>query len=206
MAMYRQKPISYGWIVLLIIICFPVGIAVLIYRIHTNKNIYYEDGNSMTKLGVALMVGALLALQIKQAAFITFALGIVGLLVGACCLLAGMDARRKSKRFHRYALVVENTGSARIEDIAAAMGVSYTEAEADLTKMVEKGYFMQAYIDQKTKEFIVVEMPADSRSGGKNKGAARQKRVVCASCGAATTVTAGRPAVCSYCDSPLDME
>jgi hypothetical protein len=122
-----------------------------------------------------------------------------------CCLLcaamlyAGQRAKSKGKKFHRYALVLENFGTAPICDIAAAMGLSYEEAQADLSAMIDKGYIEKAYIDQKTKRFVFV--------GGKQTAketAGRQKRVVCEGCGAAAVVNIGRHSLCDYCNSPLD--
>jgi hypothetical protein len=171
----------------------------LIYRLCTNKNLYYEDGSSMVRTATVIIVVSLLLFRARPIGFLFF-LSILALFVGIFSLLVGVNTKRKAKLFHRYALVVENMGSAPVDEIAAAMGVTGAEAESDLIKMVERGYFAKAYVNRKTREFIV--MRADGRGAGRRT--ARQKRLICESCGAANTVTVGQAASCIYCDSPLE--
>ncbi|MDR1604162.1 MAG: PCI domain-containing protein [Gracilibacteraceae bacterium] len=191
--MRKQKTVTVG-LVLLIIFCWPLGVGLLIYRLYINKaQVIYEDGAALTKAGWGLAIVGVLFFMMglrNVPAFLFF------VVAGAFVLYYGNRVKRKGKKFHLYALVVENTGSAPISEIAAAMGTSYDEALADLTAMIEQGYFLKAYIDQKTKRLVLLD--------DKGAGRAGQKRVECPGCGAAVTLSAGERAVCAYCDSPLD--
>ncbi|MDR1961952.1 MAG: hypothetical protein LBQ16_06690 [Gracilibacteraceae bacterium] len=189
----RKKTVTLG-LILLIIFFPPLGIGLLIYRLASNKTVFYEDGAALTKTGWVLAVIATFCLfgRWPPGFFFFGSLGVV-------ILAYGYHARQKGKKFHQYALIVENSGTSPISSIAAAMGVSQAEAVADLTKMIEQGYFEKAYIDNSTGELVVLSVGGDAKAEK-----AKHKRVVCAGCGAAATVPAGRPALCEYCNSPLD--
>ncbi len=108
-------------------------------------------------------------------------------------------------RYKKYIELIVNRSQSSIDAIASAAGVSYEMAYEDLQKMIDYGFFRDAFIDEGQREIILPHhisrqatakaSPAESQN--------KTKVVACSSCGANNTVYAGQSTECEYCGTPL---
>ena len=82
-------------------------------------------------------------------------LGPFALLGGAAVFVYSQKMRADERKFTKYSNVIGPRPLASISAIAAAMPVSFEQAQKDLQKMIDEGYFgKRAYIDHSTGMFI----------------------------------------------------
>ncbi len=187
---------SYSWplIIILLFVFWPVGLYFLYKKAESDKK---------TALTAAKVLGVL--------GTIFIILGIVTLIavVGVFYLILGIVLKRLAKKLRnsadnvkKYLAIVINGNVRQLDAISSAVGKPYDAVKADLQKMIDDGYFKNAYINEATRE-IVLAQAAPQGAPAFTGGAAPTTRVVtCPCCGANNTVV-GAAGECEYCGSPL---
>lgn len=204
---------AYSWpvIIIVLIIFWPVGIYLMYKRFSLDKSATLK--NSKT---VAIISYILMALGV-----IYLIMGLTGQLnttdgsspVGSTILLTllfggggiylffvSKRMKRNGEKYKHYINLIVNQQQTSIDNIAAAVGVSYDDAKKDLQKMIDCGYFSGAYIHEGNREFVMEQKQPKAEV---NSGSAQTKVVVCKSCGANNTVIIGKTCECEYCGSPI---
>ena len=98
-------------------------------------------------------------------------LGLFSLLGGAAVFGYTRKIKSDERKFNKYANVIGPRPLASISAIAAAMPCSFEQAQHDLQKMIDEGYFGEhAYIDNATGMFV-----ADSRQALSHLGNLQRK-------------------------------
>lgn len=201
----------YSWpaIIIAFVFFWPVGIALLIGRVSSDKKAAMSVGRIVNGIAIASYVIAALGLVVclgegftgEDVSMILF-FGIAGVVLQRVAKRIKKDAENVRK----YLAVIVNGNETRLDNIAAAVGKSYTTAKEDVQKMINKGYLKDAYINETTGEIVLPNrtVPTTEANNGTNvKTAPRTRVVTCNCCGAQNTISSA-VGECEYCGSPLN--
>lgn len=212
-----QKP-SYSWglIVAMLFVFFPVGIWMLVKKMTTEKFNYVKNGKSLSVLGWVLIGLAVIYLIMGVTGELKTDDGssVVGIIVmiliifgggGAFALYKANSYIKKGTKYNRYISVINSNNDMLIDNIAAAYPTTYEKAAEDLQAMIDDGYFMNAYIDLNQRKVVMPTKPVDNVAVNTNTaGTDTQPRTVkCSNCGATNTLIAGSVNECEYCGTAL---
>jgi len=127
------------------------------------------------------------------------------ILMALCSLLiiAGAKIKHRILRFHKYSTIISVHNITSLDLIALETSHSIDFIKKDLQSMINKGFFINAYIDYNTNTIIMsgeatTVMPIPPQPVNTEKTA-----ISCRNCGAMNEITKGELANCAYCGSPL---
>ncbi len=189
----------YSWPVIIIALIFfwPLGVFLIYKKSQTDKKTALTVAKLLNILGtIFIVVGIITLIAI---------IGIFYLILGIVLKVLAKKMLASAENVKRYISIVINGNLRQLDAIAAAVGKPYDTVKADLQKLIDDGYFKNAYINEATRE-IVLSAPSASVNEGSASvaGTAVQTRVVvCPCCGANNTVS-GAVGECEYCGSPLE--
>lgn len=123
---------------------------------------------------VAVVFGGVLPSALQSGSVYSIGTAIASLLGGGCMLASGVLTRRALQRYPAYLAIIGPNEAMEIETIAKKVGVSRKQAEKDLQKMIEKGYFGEAAYINKELGYIFMSSRADEELA-KAREAAMQK-------------------------------
>lgn len=214
----NNKSFSWGVIILMFFLFFPIGIYMLVKKMTTEKFNYAKNGKSLQTLGWVLLVfGCIYILMGMTGEFQTEdgSSAIEGLMIvivlfigcGLFCVFKGKKYVKLANKFNRYAAIVNANSNHSIDNIAAAYPTDYDTACKDLQDMLDIGFYLNSYIDLGRRELV---MPQKSQPAqvkvmvSETTTRTAQPRVIkCPNCGATNTLNPGAPSECEYCGSPL---
>lgn len=190
----------YSWpvIIVLLFLFWPLGLYLLYKKAQTDKKTALTASKILNLLGTILIVVGVVTI-------------IVG--VGIFYLIAGIILKKFAKKLlnsaenvKKYLAIVINGNVRQLDSIASAVGKPYDTVKKDLQKLIDDGYFKNAYIDEAARE-IVLAQPSSVASnvntyGSADASAVPPRVVSCPCCGANNTVV-GAMGECEYCGSPL---
>ena len=130
--------------------------------------------------------------------------------VGVWVFWIGFKKKKRIKSFQDYVKVIANDPNGCIENIAATMGTSPDAAKKELTQLIDKKYFPNAYINQETNCIVInnrnAEVGAEQTASGQNKEGLQEMAyevVTCKCCGGISKVVKEKAGECEFCGSPL---
>lgn len=187
----------YSWpvIIALLILFWPVGIYLLYKKAQSDKKTALTASKILKILGNVFIVVGIVTLIIV--------VGIFYLILGIVLKKFAKKLLASAENVKKYLAIVVNGNVRQLDSIAAAVGKPYDKVKEDLQKMIDNGYFKNAYIDESMRE-IVLAQPTMAMAGASfSSGVGVTTRVVtCPCCGANNTVV-GATGECEYCGSPL---
>lgn len=204
----------YSWPVIIIALClfWPVAVFLIIKRVRIDKK-------------AALTVGRIIGFVSGFSFFMAF-LGIFvcisdgfpkeDIIATLFFAAAGFVLNRLSKklkgdaeRVKQYLAVIINENVHKLDDIAEKTGRSYETVKNDIEAMIQKGYLLNAYIDENLREVVLSgsarvksEITVDDNIQPDEAPVTRV--VTCRCCGANNTIS-GTSGECEYCGSPLKL-
>ena len=192
---------SWGLVIIMLIIFWPVGLYLLYKIITTDKTAAFKNSSTLNIIGwVLVAIGIITGIQICVGDTFDFSTLIINLVFfvggGAIMIIKAQKMKETGKRYKKYIDIVANQRITSIDTIAAAIPTSYETAALALQEMIDIGYFSGGYIDATNR---VLVMP--DRDGSFSESAS--KVIKCESCGANNTILAGHTVACEYCGSPL---
>ena len=125
-------------------------------------------------MAVAVFWGIPAAIQSGTIYAISTAIG--ALLGGGCILTSGILMRRAMQRYTAYLAIIGPNEAMEIETIAKKVGVKRKQAELDLQKMIEKGYFGDAAYINKELGYIFMSSRADEELARAREAAMQKTR------------------------------
>lgn len=227
MSTYNKKSISWGSIILMFFLFFPVGIFMLVKKMTTEKWNYANNGKSLQRLGwvlfgigcIYIFTGSSLDFQGEDGRNAVEALIFLIILFngsGLLCIFKGKKYVKLARKFSRYSSIVNANIDHSIDNIASEYPIDYETACKDLQYMLDIGYFPDSYLDLGGRELVT---PQKWQQSGKvmfyestpqtvqpktMQPKTVQPRVVkCPNCGATNTLKPNAPNECEYCGSPL---
>ncbi|MDR2599022.1 MAG: hypothetical protein LBC73_01950 [Oscillospiraceae bacterium] len=119
------------------------------------------------------------------------------LAVGVSLIIKGIQIKRRIKRFKKYVFLISNQQINSIDSIATITKKPVDFVKKDLLTMINKRFFSNASISNKTNEIIIAGvMPQSTNQSG-------VEIYSCSGCGALGTKQIGIIKYCDYCGSPL---
>ncbi|MEG6614503.1 hypothetical protein CDQ84_16460 [Clostridium thermosuccinogenes] len=217
----RRKTRSWGLIVFMFIIFFPVGIYMMVKKVTTEKHNYIKNGKALKAFGWSFFVmGTIFVMSVLDGSstyegsgeVVSFsdAFPIIAFfyIFSGVCILKGRKYVKRGLRFERYEAIVNSGKIYSLEGIASAFPTDYKTACKDLQEMIAAGFFPFSYIDLDKKMLITPETPSARKDSGKQDasepGLGKAKVVKCPNCGATNAVYSEAVAKCKYCDSLLE--
>lgn len=207
---------SWTVVILLLIFFWPVGLYLLYKKVTGDKTSALKNSKALSIVGWVFAVFSAIYLLMAISgdmkasdaisAFVFFGAG------GALMIYGAKRMNKNAAKLKKYISIVINNNQTSIDNIAAAIPTDYEQAENDLQKMINNGYFQGAYIDKSNREIILpkkenspsMNMPENNiQYENKNTEQPRFKVVNCKNCGANNTVAEGNLCECEYCGSPL---
>jgi len=216
----EKKSTSWGLIIVVLIIFWPVGLFLLYGKITGDKAAALKNSKVLNIMGwvfVALAIMYLLmaitgnlktengssAVESFMMAFVFFGGG------GTFLIYIAKKMKVNAEKFKKYIAIVINNNETSIDNIAAAAPSSYEQTKKDLQKMIDNGYFENAYIDVSKREIVLPNknhVQTHSISNIQMNASVNEpqiKAVVCRNCGANNKIVEGQACECEYCGSIL---
>jgi hypothetical protein len=216
----QKKSTSWGVIILLLIIFWPVGLFLLYRKITGDKTEALKNSKIFNIFGWVFIAFAVIylfmvitgnakteggssAVGSLMVAFVFFGGG------GAFMIYTAKKMKVNAERLKKYIAIVINNNETYIDNIAAAVPSSYEQTTKDLQKMIDNGYFENAYIDVSKREIVLPNKnPVQTHSisnipMNSPVNEPQIKAVVCRNCGANNKVVEGQVCECEYCGSVL---
>lgn len=216
----QKKSTSWGVIILLLIIFWPVGLFLLYRKITDDKSAALKNSKVLNITGwifVALSIiyffmaitgnlktdNGSSVVELIMIDLIFFGGG------GAFMIYAAKNMKVNAEKLKKYITIVINNNETSIDNIAAAIPASYEQTTKDLQKMIDNGYFENAYIDVSNREIVLLNKSTVQTHSVSNiqmnspVNDPQINAVVCKNCGANNKVVEGQVCECEYCGSML---
>lgn len=122
-------------------------------------------------------------------------------LAGVLIFNGGLKRKKLIKDFKRYVAVISSDPTGSIENIARSLNTSQDVVLKNLQKMIDKKYFINAYINQEL-NCIVINARTTPAAAQTGSGEA-YVTVTCKSCGGINKIPKNGVGECEYCGSPI---
>lgn len=166
----------------------------------TKKSSLQVGGWILVVMGVAELLGCVIAAETgEETQSILF--GVVGLVMlgfGIFCLHRKRSLNRLLADFQRYNAILANDPVKTINRIADMTGETVDKVRQKVNQMIEKGYFVNAYIDQSGKIVLADRQKMDEVVGN-NVGQKDLVTVTCPNCGGINRLNKGQTGKCEFC-------
>lgn len=208
--MTSKNGVSWGVVILLLFLFFPVGIILLVKKVTSEKHAYTQNAKAMNVLGWVLIALGLLYIvmgltgEAGETSADLVAVSIIFFCGGGIALVVSAKRfQRRADTFNRYVAIVTNATGYSLDNIAAAYPTSYEQACRDLQKMLDAGYFSNAYLDLEKRELIMPKVSAPNFQNIPVGTPPKPRAVKCSGCGATNMISDNGIGECEYCGSPL---
>lgn len=201
--------LSWPAIIIICLIFWPLGIFLIWKRTTVDKKAAINPGTKMSTIGWVLLVLGVLALigGSSEPTFDTNAIiadFIIFIGGGLALIILGVHRKKEAARFRKYIDMIINQEITSIDNIAASFSTTYDIANKDLQKMIKKGFFMDAYINQAEREIILPQVQKNfTRNESQSANNVQYQVITCQSCGANNRIAVGIVGECEYCGSPI---
>ncbi len=119
------------------------------------------------------------------------------LIAGIFLLRWGNDIKMLSKTFKNYVCVMSAGSNGKLEYIANIVGENQKKVKSNIEKMINKRYFVNAYIDESKKELIIAGQSLS------NANLLEAVNTTCRGCGAVSSNLISEETYCEYCGALL---
>ncbi len=189
----------YSWpvIIVLLFVFWPAGLYLLYKRAQSDKKTALTAAKVMNLLGTILIVIGIIT--------IVAVVGILYIIGGILLKKMAKKLVASAENVKRYLAIVVNGNVRQLDTISSTVGKPYNVVKADLQKMIDDGYFKNAYIKEDTREIVLPQQQHTQNehySGGAYASTTSARVVSCPCCGANNTVF-GAIGECEYCGTPL---
>lgn len=129
---------------------------------------------------------------------------LIFLAIAALLIYYGVKTKRRLKRFKRYISIITTENTASLEEIAGKTSKSVDFVMKDLQTMINKKYFVDAYIDENAHEIVLKKREHKAASVQiESSTFSEMVTVTCKGCGASNSVQKGSSCECEFCGSTL---
>ncbi len=220
----KKKELSWATVIIVMILCWPIGLYLLYKKATSNKTAMLKNAKILRIpgwifVGIALIYVLILTTEGAQAAengsSVVTPLLIMIIIFGGFglrMLYRAKKMRINGLRYQKYIQIVINGRVTYIDNIASAIPVTPEIALKDLQDMINIGYFENAYLDLGRRELVWANMrggiypnyqmhPVIMNAPRVQEVKIEKKVVACRNCGANNQITTGRVFECEFCGS-----
>ena len=186
----------YSWpvIIVLLFLFWPVGFYLIYKKVQTDKKTALTASKILNLLGTLFIVVGVITL--------IAVVGIFYLALGIILKKFSKKLINSAENVKKYLAIVINGNVRQLDGIAAAVGKPYDVVKKDLQKLIDDGYFKNAYINEANREIVLAQPTVNTEVNMRGNTGAAPRVVSCSCCGANNTVY-GATGECEYCGSPL---
>ena len=203
----NQQPFWFNtWVIVVaFIVCWPIGIILLIGRVNSSKQNMF-DGSTTSK--VCYIVGGLLILAGLGSFSNSFLAGLFYIAGGAALIYYGQKNKKKVERYKSYIDLVANQKIYSLDTISSALNVSYDVVKEDIRTLISKGTFRGASINELSRCIEMSQVNEQPTVQGVIGGVLESVGVgasntmvtaVCPGCGGTMAAPKGSTVECDYC-------
>lgn len=215
------KGMRWRWIILWLVIFWPVGLFLLIRKMTADKSVLMS-GKTRPLIVVAWVlivvgvVGILGSFDTSsdssgtESPAGTIILGLSMIAGGVILLRTASKTKKTATKYKKYIDLVVNQDIRSMDYIASATGLSYDIVMKDLQDMINIGYLKDAHIHQGNREIVwgyddepELQNYTQATTADAKQAAPPKKAVRCSGCGANNVVAIGRVSECEYCGTPI---
>lgn len=182
MAREAKSSPSWGVVIFLLIIFWPVGLYLLFKKISTGDTL--GEGKVLRVVGWMFIVIAIVYISLGESNLVVSenaenvestievlrGVGSFFFIGGVIMIIMAKRKRTKANRYRKYIAIVENNRVRQIDSIASAFPTTYEKAHDDLQEMINKGFLEDAYIDESKREIVLVNSVTESNMAGQLQG------------------------------------
>lgn len=192
------KPLYWGFVVMFLLLLYPMGLFFMIRKVHHEKTRYFDNGVNMIITGgffagVTLPIAVLLSYpwhNLSRENIMVVLLPLMVALFGVILIIAGTILRRKGRTNEEYMSLIVNERITNIREIAKRERATYAKATEQIQKLIDAGFLDGAYIYHRDHEIIV-------------PGVSKKIALKCESCGGTTVLYVNEKRECSYCGAEI---
>ena len=203
---------SWGVIIVLLVLFFPVGIGMALSKLHKEPENFVKNGKNVFITGIVFAALGLVYLSGGKDTIAAFI--IIGGL-GAVMIWQGLSYKKLGQTYEKYRSVLVNSADGSIDNMASILGVNYDQAVADLSKMIAKGLLPDSYVNKDDRSFVspmlqktfgsfVPEISYPQGGATVTRSVPQVKTIKCPNCGGINTINIGDDNLCDFCGSPLE--
>lgn len=115
-------------------------------------------------------------------------------------VVVGFLWEKRNLRKREYFSMIDNHRISSLDKIASSLSLSYEQVEKDIRKMIQKGFFGLAHIDNMTRSIVLPNEDVDISTKVVTTS------VICPTCGATNNVSSIGENKCEYCGTALNIE
>ncbi|WP_310601649.1 hypothetical protein [Anaerosporobacter sp.] len=114
--------------------------------------------------------------------------------------------------FRAYVAYLSTDPTGSIEELANSMGTSSDVITSNLKQMIQKKFFVNAYIDSVNKRIVFPNMHVSNTQNSAQFATYNQAKdveymtVTCKNCGGINKIAVGKVEECEYCGSPIKQD
>ena len=210
---YKNSGSSWGITILMLFIFFPVGIYMMMHKLHTESQNIIPNANKAKIVGWVYVGAGILYLLMGASGSLNMTDGtssagtgimmlIIFVPVGLVIVHHAKKYAQIGEKFNKYLAVLENSVDGRLDSIANTMKISEDQVVTDLQQYIDKKMIDDTYIN--SEQGIVVGPIIGSKVNADNIRRQQQngKSIKCPNCGAINKIGANH-GCCEYCGNPL---
>ena len=191
-------PLSWGFIIFMLILFFPYGFFLLIVKTINERGKAFRNGAALQTLGTVILVlflGFALLIALTGAdsrqAFIAFVVFPFVISVMASLLIAfGSWLKRRGREEDTCRSLITMEGITSIDALADRCDTNYAYVSAIIDRLIDAELLGDAYLSHEDREVIVP---------GISEKIARR----CRNCGGTTVLFSNDPRICEYCGGTI---
>lgn len=215
----NKTQIPWAAVILLLIFFCPIGLYLLYLKLTGDKKNVLHNSKILSTIGWVFIGCAMIYLlqaltgnlSIKDGASPVPAMIILMAFFGGGGILFLYNAKKiriNAERYKKYNSIVKFQNKTLIDEIASAISIDYDHVVKDLQKMIDIGYFENAYINDVSREIVFEQtqnIQAQMHYQNTQSVPTKSNNIVvtCKNCGANNTITVGEVSECEFCGSPL---
>lgn len=123
--------------------------------------------------------------------------------LGVYFIIRGTKRRNLIKLFGDYTTRLATDPLHSIDQLAAATGVSVETAKKNILEMINKGYFINAYLDFERNTLVFPTVNASPSSAPQQAATTEYITINCKGCGATNKVQPGAVVECEFCGTSI---
>lgn len=201
--------LSWPAIIAACFLFWPVGLFLIWKKTSVDKKAALFSGKIVGIFGWVSVVFAVLVIVVglsegfasDDAPFIIFFI-----LAGVGLIFLGKKITNSASRSKKYISIIVNDEITDLDNIAAAVPTTYDNARKDIQKMIDKGFFEGAYINDSERKIVMPKKHQEPiYNQSVNSGQTIKMQVVtCKGCGAQNSIAAGTVSECEFCGSKIE--
>lgn len=209
-----HKIVPWSVIILLLFFFFPIGIVLILVKLHKDSENFITNGKGTAKvgwvffgLGIIYLFMALGEIGTKSNYVLMFAVGALCCVGGFALVRHGNKYKNMGLKFARYFPCIANSRDGSLYRIASSSGILYDTVCSDIQSMINLGLLPDSYIDISSQRLISPlikkDRYMDSFSYMEEATKKLKKTVKCPNCGGINQITCDDN-MCEFCGSPLE--